>query len=92
MVPYVRKSFVKHYLDGLKYIECDKDSYYFCLENQEDYSKKSIEDECFKANESAYRYAIDMTEKEVRQGAEGLFHNLNTLQSRSGNQLNKVAG
>ena len=30
---------------------------------------------------------MDMTEKEVHQAVEGLYHNLNTLQSRSGNQL-----
>ena len=30
---------------------------------------------------------MDMTEREVHQAAEGMFHNLNTLQSRSGNQL-----
>ena len=29
-----------------------------------------------------------MTTKEVFQAVEGMFHNLNTLQSRSGNQLN----
>ena len=30
---------------------------------------------------------MDMTKQEIYQAAEGLFHNLNTLQSRSGNQL-----
>lgn len=30
---------------------------------------------------------MEMTEREVYQGVEGLYHNLNTLQSRSGNQL-----
>lgn len=30
---------------------------------------------------------MDMTVREVHQAAEGLYHNLNTLQSRSGNQL-----
>lgn len=35
-----------------------------------------------------YDFAMDMTEKEVKQAVEGLYHNLNTLQSRSGNQLN----
>lgn len=34
-----------------------------------------------------YRYALEMTEKETRQAVEGMYHNLNTLQSRSGNQL-----
>ena len=36
---------------------------------------------------NAYQYAIDMTEKELIQAVEGMFHNLNSLQSRSGNQL-----
>ena len=35
----------------------------------------------------AWQYAMDMTEKEVHQAVEGMYHNLNTLQSRSGNQL-----
>ena len=35
----------------------------------------------------AYQYAMDMTEREVHQAVEGMYHNLNTLQSRSGNQL-----
>lgn len=30
---------------------------------------------------------MDMTKKEIHQAVEGLYHNLNTLQSRSGNQL-----
>ena len=35
----------------------------------------------------AYGYAMDMTTKEIKQAVEGMYHNLNTLQSRSGNQL-----
>ena len=35
----------------------------------------------------AYQYAMDMTIKECQQAVEGMYHNLNTLQSRSGNQL-----
>lgn len=27
----------------------------------------------------AYQYAIDMTERELEQAVEGLYHNLNTL-------------
>ena len=37
--------------------------------------------------DKAYKYAYDMTIKEVYQAVEGMYHNLNTLQSRSGNQL-----
>lgn len=47
----------------------------------------SIEDPIYKEFKGAYSYAIAMTEKEVHQAVEGMYHNLNTLQSRSGNQL-----
>ena len=47
----------------------------------------SIDDKWAVHNELAYNYAMDMTEKEIHQAVEGLYHNLNTLQSRSGNQL-----
>ena len=36
---------------------------------------------------SVYKYAMDMTTRELNQAVEGMFHNLNTLQSRAGNQL-----
>ena len=80
MVPYVRKSFCKHYQDGLKYI--DKIDVNLFDNN----SERPIDDETYKNfSEAAYTYAMDMTEKEVRQAVEGMYHNLNTLQSRSGN-------
>ena len=84
MVPYVRKSFIKHYKDGLKYIEGDVrdlSAYDKCCK---DYS---ITDKLFQKTEAAYRYALEMTEREVYQAVEAMYHNLNTLQSRSGNQL-----
>ena len=34
-----------------------------------------------------YDYAMEMTTRELNQAVEGMYHNLNTLQSRSGNQL-----
>ena len=46
-----------------------------------------ITDAKYKKYEKAWQYAMDMTKKEIHQGVEGLYHNLNTLQSRSGNQL-----
>lgn len=81
MVPYVRKSFYKHYIDGLTYVE-QVISMDDRLSNQ-----LSIEDSIYKEFKNAYSYAIAMTEKEVHQAVEGMYHNLNTLQSRSGNQL-----
>lgn len=80
MVPYVRKSFYKHFKDGLDYIEDDV-TYW----NQYTMSNLSIEDDIFKQRKKAYNYAMDMTRKEIYQAVEGMYHNLNTLQSRSGN-------
>ncbi len=90
MVPYVRKSFWKHYIDGLKYIEGLKDE---AIEKETTLAKGyepkdiSIDDESVYTYYDAYNYAIDMTKKETMQAVEGMYHNLNTLQSRSGNQL-----
>ena len=85
MVPYVRKSFWKHYRDGMSYLEEDNNSEIFSMKNSD--ADRSIEDDFWKANTKAYNYAKDMTIREVHQAVEGLYHNLNTLQSRSGNQL-----
>ena len=98
MVPYVRKSFYKHYRDGMKYLcNCNwnLDNY---LEDSNTYKKIidiPINDYSTYLNEAddagdfdkVYQYAMDMTLKEVHQAVEGMYHNLNTLQSRSGNQL-----
>lgn len=82
MVPYVRKSFYKHFKDGLKY--CEDETIVFNLDTVENVS---IEDDVYKCHGKAYKYAMDMTLKEAHQAVEGMYHNLNTLQSRSGNQL-----
>ena len=90
MVPYVRKSFAKHYKNGLKYLANIE-------ENQIDYSIAAmlsaakdypIDDSEYEAySPAAYKYAMEMTENEAHQAVEGMYHNLNTLQSRSGCQL-----
>ena len=81
MVPYIRMSFYKHYMDGCKYVSKWK---------QVDWEfdpDESIDSAAYKTDEEAYEYAMDMTEKELMQAVQGMYHNLNTLQSRSGNQL-----
>lgn len=104
MVPYVRKSFYKHYKDGMKYIVL-KPTNTNIIWNLNDYLEDSdkynriedipITDYSAYPNmpddmgnfDEVYDYAMDMTIKEVHQAVEGMYHNLNTLQSRSGNQL-----
>ena len=92
MVPYVRKSFYKHYMTGLQYLPYEKSMCVAGLWEDVDITaidptKKSIDNPLYTYNENIYKYAMDMTIKETQQAVEGMYHNLNTLQSRSGNQL-----
>ena len=93
MVPYVRKSFYKHLTDGMKYIDKIETKNINISNEIVDLAKINwntefdLRRERFGCSDEAYQYAMDMTEKEIHQAIEGLYHNLNTLQSRSGNQL-----
>jgi ribonucleoside-triphosphate reductase len=82
MVPYVRKSFSKHFKDGIKYLQPEDDP---------NRVPKELSFNDLEANDprnaKVYQYAMDMTKRELNQAVEGMYHNLNTLQSRSGNQL-----
>ena len=82
MVPYVRKSFAKHFLDGVEYILDNSIEY-----DREELLQLSIDSSLYKEQPKVYKYALAKTEKELAQAVEGMYHNLNTLQSRSGNQL-----
>lgn len=74
MVPYVRKSFKKHLRDGFKYIE--KKSFVKELIDKD--FEVPINYPLFKFKYTkAYQYAMDMTEKELQQAVEGMYHNLN---------------
>ncbi len=88
MVPYVRKSYVRHYKHGLHYLANDPeitDEIKSRLDNPTEYS---ITDPVyFTFNKKVADYANEMTWKETYQAVEALYHNLNTLQSRSGCQL-----
>lgn len=97
MVPYVRKSFYKHYLIGLEYFGDDAREPLRCFVRKNiNPIEVSIDDEIYKTAgmespypcvKKIYKYAMDMTVRETYQAAESMYHNLNTLQSRSGNQL-----
>ena len=81
MIPYVRKSFYKHFKDGLIYIsqwnETAAEGFRLvCVEED----RGIDDDKYFKRigiNSATYKYAMDMTEKELEQAVEGLYHNLN---------------
>lgn len=104
VVPF-RKSFFKHFKDGLKYIRkisddeinemSDKllhlpkneDCEELKLTNIWNDSIPSICCKMYSEFEDCRAYALDKTLVELKQAVEGFFHNLNTLQSRSGAQL-----
>lgn len=104
MVPYVRKSFMKHYL--VEYVKSIDEFYTLDLlnlafENLHKWVSKhtidyllenNLDDNDFyfgttKLNPKWYQCGLFETIQETYQAVEGLYHNLNTLQSRSGNQL-----
>ena len=92
MVPYVRKSFTKHLRDGMRF--CEGKSEYkldrfmkWLTNTSEDGTVHFDNDEFKQLHPEAWEYAMEMTERETKQAVEGMYHNLNTLQSRSGNQL-----
>lgn len=83
LVPYVRKSFSKYFKDLIKERKPKWDVSIVPKElsfNDPIFSKKWEYKKIYKA-------ALHLLEKEVHQAVEALYHNLNTLQSRSGNQL-----
>lgn len=75
-------SFAKHFKKGLRWLEHKPKEYI------EQFPKMlSINDKKANEHKSAYNYAIEMLEEEGKQAAQGLYHNLNTLESRQGSQL-----
>lgn len=90
MVPYVKKSFRKHVKGWFRFVKgMSKDA----AENEtkaleSKFGELNFSNELFKADyPDIYNYAYGQTEAEAYQAVEGMYHNLNTLQSRSGNQL-----
>ena len=89
MVPYVRKSFYKHYMNGRKWLTNDFEQHLHSDPNNvcwiEFFKDEPIDSKKYKEDSKVYHYALEMTIKETQQAVEGMYHNLNTLQSRSGN-------
>ena len=75
MVPYVRKSFYKHFRDGIKY--CMREQW---DEHWDDFTpERPIDWDAYQNYPEAYEYAMDMTTKEVYQAVEGMYHNLKNI-------------
>ena len=86
--PFVKKSFRKHIHHYLTDVEGMSDDMAdtvmlshepIVIDNDELKGQYGLQD--------AYSYAMKQLEREGRQSAEALFHNLNTLESRAGSQV-----
>lgn len=82
LAPFVKMSFSKHFKNGLKWLSDATDKYINSIPKLLD-----IESEEAKNYPKAYSYAMEMLESEGKQAAQGLYHNLNTLESRQGSQV-----
>ena len=90
MVPYVKKSFRKHVKGWYRYVQgmTKDDAEKITRQIEDEVGELCFDNEEFKNKyEKVYNYAYGQTEAETYQAVEGMYHNLNTLQSRSGNQL-----
>lgn len=90
LAPYVRKSFIKHYKNGLHWFGNPGDWDTFTANHEFNIETASISAEwnIFKAfNRMAYMFAMESLEKEGLQSTQALYHNLNTLESRAGSQV-----
>lgn len=83
MAPYVKMSFDAHYKDAYRFFYGKE------LENSdisvEEYENKNILD--LDGLDRVKQHAINQTVKETKQSMEGLIHDLNIMNSRSGNQV-----
>ena len=91
LAPFVRMSFLKHFRDGLTYLST-KDKQYEDFKNKYgdaiDYASIDAELNIFENyNKKAYKYAIELLDREGHQATEAMYANLNSLISRPGSQL-----
>lgn len=87
LVPYYRKSFYKHYVDGYTYMVNHGNPP--ANEPNVPIEELSVESSWYAEDiyPDVYKYATDMTQRELKQSVEGFIHNMNSLQSRAGSQL-----
>lgn len=88
LAPFVRMSFRKHmlnyYTDVMDY---SKDKAEALLKEYEPIEIGNDELTSQYGLPDAYHYAIKQLKREGKQAAQGLYHNLNTLESRQGSQV-----
>ena len=86
LAPFVKKSFRKHCAHYLTDVEgWTEDAAEHVLSKYEPVEIGNVE--LAMKQQRLYSYAMKQLEREGRQSAEALYHNLNTLESRAGSQV-----
>ena len=88
LAPFVKKSFYKHMHNYLTDVEDYSDANADAILAQ--HEPISIDNKELRGQygmPDAYNYAIKQLEREGKQAAEAMYHNLNTLESRAGSQV-----
>ncbi len=82
LVPYIKKSFKKHFTKGLKYVERVSEEV-----SKEVLEKGNIEYSNMELKEKyplAYEYSCDLTRESVKQAMQGLEYEINSLSTVNG--------
>lgn len=83
LVPYIKKTFKKHFLKGLKYIEQLNDKEIEEIKNR--YSNiEKLNKELEEKYPKTFVYSMDMTEESVKQAMQGLEYEINSLSTVNG--------
>ena len=82
LIPYIKKSFKKHFIKALKYLEKFTEDKISKIKMEEtiEYGNEKIK----KVYPSSYEYAVDLTEESIKQSMQGLEYEINSLSTVNG--------
>lgn len=82
LVPYIKKSFKKHFFKGLKYVERLSASEIETILSK--YNVEYLNNQIKELYPLAFEYATDMTEESIKQSMQGLEYEINSLSTVNG--------
>lgn len=90
LVPYIRKTFMKHFFNGYKFLYNEEiDRKEFLYETGIDFfgtdeKWEQVYDFLLKQYNKVYNYAVELTEESVKQAIQGLEYEINSLSTVNG--------
>lgn len=80
LIPYIKKTFKKHFVKGLKYIDNLADEEIENLKNEIDSTNENLKNKFPRT----FKYSEDLTEESVKQAMQGLEYEINSLSTVNG--------